>query len=121
VSTRIPILRLALVALAVCAGGGIARAQSTTLPDGTPVFQIEMKDGVVTPQRLEVPAGRRFLIEITNSGTSPAEFESKDLKKEIGIFPGQKSTMAIKRLDAGEYTFFDDFHPGSPAAILVAK
>jgi hypothetical protein len=98
-----------------------AFSQVTTLPDGTPVFQVEMKDGVVTPQRLEVPAGRRFLVEITNSGTTPAEFESKDLKKEIGIFPGQKSTMAIKRLDPGEYMFFDDFHPGTPGTVLIAK
>jgi cupredoxin-like protein len=86
-----------------------------------PTFQIDMKDGAVTPQRLEVPAGRRFLIQITNSGKEPAEFESKDLKKEIGIFPGQKSEMVIKRLDAGEYAFFDDFHPGSAPTILVAK
>lgn len=118
---RRTLLGVGLVALSLDASRGIALSQGTTLPDGTPVFQVEMKDGVVTPQRLDVPAGRRFLIEIKNSGTTPAEFESKDLKKEIGIFPGQTSTMAIKRLDAGEYTFFDDFHPGSPAAVLIAK
>lgn len=114
------IARSALIPLVMTLASA-ALSQETALPDGTPIFHVEMKDGVVTPQRLEVPAGRRFLIEITNSGTTPAEFESKDLKKEIGIFPGQKSTMAIKRLDPGEYTFFDDFHPGAPGTVLVAK
>ena len=91
------------------------------LADDLPTVAIEMKDGVVTPPRLEVPAGRRFLVEITNSGTTPAEFESRDLKKETGVFPGQKTSMVIKKLDPGEYAFFDDFHPGSPPTILVAK
>ena len=98
-----------------------AVAVSTAKSEDAPTFQIEMKDGIVTPARLEVPAGTRFLIEITNSGSGPAEFESRDLKKEIGIFPGKKSTMVIKRLDPGEYAFFDDFNPGSAVAILVAK
>ncbi|HQX85662.1 MAG TPA: cupredoxin domain-containing protein, partial [Aestuariivirga sp.] len=27
----------------------------------------------------------------------------------------------IRTLDPGEYSFFDDFQPGSPPAILTAK
>ena len=110
--------RLAVVASAIILA---AQASGLVVAEDAPTFQIDMKDGVVTPQRLEIPAGRRVLIEITNSGSGPAEFESRDLKKEIGLFPGKKGTLVIKRLDPGEYAFFDDFHPGAAVAVIIAK
>ena len=95
--------------------GGIARA------DDDPVFRIEFKDGVVTPLRLEVPANRRFSLELHNLGETPAEFESRELRKEKVLVPGSNSVLVIRRLDPGEYDFFDDFHPDAPSAVLVAK
>lgn len=95
-------------------------ATAPVAAEDAPTFQIEMKDGVVTPQQLEVPAGQRIIFEITNSGTSPAEFESRDLKKEVVLAPGSKGTLVIKRLEPGEYSFFDDFHPAT-TAVLIAK
>jgi hypothetical protein len=86
-----------------------------------PSFRIEFKDGVVTPLRLEVPANKRFVLELVNSGTTPAEFESKELRREKVLAPGVTSTLVIRTLDPGEYDFFDDFHPDAPPAVLVAK
>ena len=51
-------------------------------------FRIEFNDGVVTPQRLEVPANRRLVLELVNKGQSPAEFESRELRKEKVLAPG---------------------------------
>jgi len=86
-----------------------------------PVFRIEFKDGVVTPRRLEVPAKRRFKLELHNLGQTPAEFESRELRKEKVLAPGVSSTLVIRTLDPGEYEFFDDFHLDAPPAVLVAK
>ena len=86
-----------------------------------PVFRIEFNDGVVTPRRLEVPAKRRFKLELHNVGRTPAEFESHELRKEKVLAPGAKSFIVIRTLDPGEYDFFDDFHPSAPPAVLVAK
>jgi heme/copper-type cytochrome/quinol oxidase subunit 2 len=86
-----------------------------------PTFQVEMKDGVVTPNRIEVPAGRRIVIEITNSGTTPSEFESHELKRETGVFPGSKARFAIRSLTPGEHEIFDELHSDKPVAIIVAK
>lgn len=85
------------------------------------VFQIEMKDGVITPAKLEVPAKTRFKIIIRNSGTMPAEFESNELRKEVVVPPGSEAPMIIRTLDPGEYKFFDDFQPAAPPALLIAK
>jgi hypothetical protein len=100
---------------AVLIAAGISRAEDD------PVFRIEFNDGKVTPQRLEVPAKRRFKLELHNVGTSPAEFESKELRKEKVLAPGASSTLVIRTLDPGEYDFFDDFHPDAPPAVLIAK
>jgi hypothetical protein len=84
-------------------------------------FRIEFNDGKFEPSRLEVPANTRLEIELVNKGQSPAEFESKQLRKEKALAPGATSTLVIRGLDPGEYDFFDDFHPDAPPAVLVAK
>lgn len=86
-----------------------------------PTFVIEFHDGKVAPLRLEVPAGRRFKIELRNTGAAPAEFESNELRKEKVLAPDSTSVMVVRSLDPGEYAFFDDFHPDAPQAVLVAK
>lgn len=86
-----------------------------------PVFTIEFHDGKVEPQQLEVPANRRFKLELRNTGATPAEFESNELRKEKVIAPETTSILIFRSLDAGEYPFSDDFHPDAPKAVLVAK
>jgi hypothetical protein len=100
---------------ACCAGLASAQAEDD------PVFTIEFHDGKVAPVRVEVPANRRFKIELRNSGVTPAEFESNELHKEKVLAPGTTSILVFRTLDPGEYTFFDDFHPDAPKAVLVAK
>jgi hypothetical protein len=103
---------------------GLAVALAFTAPtfaDDDPVFRIDFKDGVVTPLRLEVPAHRRFALELHNLGETPAEFESLELRKEKVLAPGTSSVLVIRTLEPGEYDFFDDFHPGAPPAVLVAN
>ena len=93
----------------------------TARAEDMPVFHIEFKDGVVSPLRLEVPANKPFKIELRNSGKTPAEFESTELRREKVLAADSTSFIVIRRLDPGEYKFFDDFHPDAPQAVLVAK
>jgi hypothetical protein len=86
-----------------------------------PVFTIEFHDGRVAPLRVEVPANRRFKLELRNTGDGPAEFESNELRKEKVLAPNSTSILVFRTLDPGEYAFFDDFHPDAPKAVLVAK
>jgi Cupredoxin-like domain len=104
-----------LIAWCVCFAVPAAQAADE------PVFEIELKDGVITPSRLEVPAKTRFKIIVKNTGKIPAEFESAELRKEVVVPAGNTATMIIRTLDAGEYKFFDDFQIGAPPAVLIAK
>lgn len=86
-----------------------------------PVFVIKFADGKIDPQVLEVPADSRFKLVLQNEGTSPVEFESTELRREKVLGAGTTSFIIIRRLDPGEYRFFDDFHPDTPPATLIAK
>ena len=103
--------------LAALGAGAVMPARA----EDEPTFRIEFNDGKVTPERLEVPAGRRIVLDLHNIGKSPAEFESRELRKEKVLAPESRSTLVIRTLDPGAYDFFDDFHPDAPPAVLIAK
>ncbi|MDY7578863.1 cupredoxin domain-containing protein [Herbaspirillum sp. RTI4] len=86
-----------------------------------PTFKLEMSDGKLIPARLEVPAKTKFKIELHNIGTSAAEFESIQLRKEKVLGPGAQSFVVIAPLQPGEYKFFDDFHLDKPPGVIVVK
>ena len=94
---------------------GVSRA------DGDPAFVIKFKDGAIEPAEIVVPADVRFKLELHNVGVSPVEFESIVLRKEKVLGPGASSFIVIRRLDPGEYEFFDDFHLDMPPARLIAR
>jgi hypothetical protein len=107
----------AFIALSLVACGIVPRALAEEMPS----FSIEFKDGTIAPMRLEVPAGKPFKIELHNTGKSAAEFESVEMHREKVISPDSSTFVVIRRLDAGEYKFFDDFAPDAPQALIVAK
>ena len=86
-----------------------------------PVVKLVARDGVFSPSVIEVPAGKRVRLEVSNEGKTPMEFESRDLKQEKVIPPGGKATLTIRALKAGDYKFFDEFHEKTGQGRLVAK
>ncbi len=106
-------LTICLIAYACLTGA----AQAEDLP----TFQLDMKDGKLTPERIVAPAKQRFKIEITNSGKSAAEFESIQLRKEKVLAPGAHSFVVFRSLSPGEYKFFDDFHQTTAQGVLVVQ
>ena len=78
------------------------------------VLKLSARDGKFEPQKLEVPAGKRFKIEISNDGKGPMEFESKDLKQEKVLAAGAKSSVVINALKPGHVRLLRRVSPGSP-------
>ena len=85
------------------------------------VYKLDVRDGVFEPATLEVPAGKRFKIEISNVGKGPIEFESRDLRQEKVLAPGATSSVVINALKPGTYTFFDEYHMDLPKGKIIAK
>jgi len=101
-------------------GVGLLLAATVSAAADLPTFKLEMKDGVLNPARIAVPAGQKIKIEIHNTGQSAVEFESVQLRKEKVLAPGAQSFVVIAPLQPGEYKFFDDFHTQAQG-VIVAK
>ena len=104
--------------LVLTAGLLFATAVSAQEPSA---FKLTARDGVFEPTVINVPAGKRFRLEVENQGKTAMEFESRDLKQEKVIPPGGKVTLTINALKAGEYKFFDEFHEKTGQGKIIAK
>lgn len=89
--------------------------------DDVALFKLVARDGVFEPATVEVPAGKRFRLEVSNDGKTAMEFESRELKQEKVIAPGKKAVLTINALKAGEYKFVDEFHEKAGQGKVVAK
>jgi plastocyanin len=98
-----------------------ALASTAVLADDVALFKLAARDGVFEPTVIEVPAGKRFRLEVSNQGKTAIEFESRDLKQEKVIPPGGKATVTINALKAGEYRFFDEFHEKTGQGKIIAR
>lgn len=86
-------------------------------------LSVTLHDGVITPQKIEVPAGKKQMLKVTNTGKSAAEFESKRLRIEKIIAPGKTVEIELRPLPAGTYPFVEEFHEDQPTARgeIIAK
>jgi hypothetical protein len=89
--------------------------------DDMPSFKLSIRAGHFIPETLEVPAGTKFRLLITNEGPGAEEFESIELKKEKVLAPGVSSFLIFQPLKPGSYKFFGDFHPETAQGRIVAK
>ena len=92
----------------------------------TPTFaaetlELRIKDHRYYPDRLEVKAGERFKIKVTNEDATSEEFESKSMIIEKFIGPGRTITVTLGPLKPGTYDFFGCFHPTTAKGQLIAK
>jgi len=113
--TEVTKMRIALLAAV------LALVPMAALAEDLPVHKLVAKDGVFEPATIEVTAGKRFKIELSNEGKGPMEFESKDLKQEKVIAKGAKSSFVINALKPGTYVFFDEYNQNAPKGKIVAK
>ena len=103
---------------------GVALAVLAALParaDDVPTFKVELNDGVISTQRIEVPAKQRFRVEVTNKGKTAAEFESLPLGLELVVAPGLTRSRVLPGKSPGRYPFYDEFHMKTTQGEFVIK
>jgi plastocyanin len=112
---RLPFLFPALASGWLACGAIVARA------DEQPVFTLTLKNHRFQPDHLDVPAGQRFRIQLTNQDDTVDEFESYDMKWEKIVAVGATVTVRAGPLHPGTYKFFDDYHPDTATGTVTAK
>ena len=96
-------------------------ASGSTQAEELREFKLAIKTGHFIPETLEVPAGVRFKLVITNQGPGPEEFESYELKKESVMGEGAIRPLVFASLKPGSYPFFSEFHPDTAKGRIIAK
>ncbi len=104
-----------------CAVALLLFGTATAGADETLTYKLLAKDGRFHPETIEVPAGKRFRIEVTNANEGPEEFESTELYKEVVLAPGVTRTVVFAPLKPGVYRFFGEFHPETARGRIVVK
>lgn len=107
------IRRLVLAAVLSLSLGAYAQAQ--------PQLDLVIKDHKFSPDRIEVPAGKKVKLVVDNQDATPEEFESEQLKVEK-VIPGKsKATIYVGPLKPGEYKFVGEFNEKTAKGVIVAK
>ncbi len=96
---------------------------SATLLCAAPSFAedyvITIKNHAFSPKDLVIPAGQKVKVLVKNEDSTPAEFESYELKREKIIGGNSQAIVFIGPLDAGTYGYFEEFHPGTTGTITA--
>ncbi len=110
-----PSLRPVMITMLLAGLGALAAPATAAEP-----VRLVLKDNQFTPREVTVPSGERFRIEVHNHDSTPAEFESSDLRVEKIVVPGGKILVSAGPLKPGTYKFFDDYHPDTANGTVTA-
>lgn len=80
---------------------------------------LTITDGGFTPTQLDVPAGERLQLDVTNATTAAVEFESPALNREKVVPPGKTVRVFAAGLEPGRYDFFDETHKERRGVLVV--
>ncbi len=98
-----------------------ALTTATAFAAGEPEFHLVLDKHKFTPDRIEVPAGKKVKLLVENRDATPAEFESETLKVEKVVAGKGKAVVFIGPLKPGEYKFVDEYNEKSAFGVIVAK
>ena len=117
-------LRLRRSVAAVLAGAvilaGLAAGRPARAEEPQEVV-ITFKDHKVIPDRLKLPAGRKFKFIVRNEDAAAEEFESVRLNREKVVPAGGQIVVLVGPLSPGVYDYFGDFHPETAQGELTVE
>lgn len=84
-------------------------------------YTLILKDHKFSPSELTIPANTQVKITIKNEDSTAAEFESHDLNREKVVQGNSSITVIVGPLEAGSYSFFDEFHEATAKGTIIVK
>ena len=86
-----------------------------------PEIEIQIKDHLFIPSTIEIPAGQKVKLFITNLDSTPEEFESYELNREKVINGNSRTVIFIGPLEPGEYPFFGEFYQKTAQGVIIVR
>jgi len=84
-------------------------------------YELTLKDATFSPAEIRVPAGKPFMIKMTNANAAPAELEGKELAIEKVAAGNSSIVVRVKALQRGKYLFVDEFQEDVAKGYVVAE
>ncbi len=110
--------RATAVALTILVLGGLS---SAVLAADPPETRLTIENNRFSPDEIKVKANTPFVIVVTNKDKTPEELESKELKIEKVIPPGQTVKVRVRALKPGTYPFVGEYHESTAKGRIVAE
>jgi hypothetical protein len=82
---------------------------------------LHIKNHKFIPDVLELPMGKKIIINVYNDDSTIEEFESVDLKREKIIPANSKAKIILAPLKEGEYKFFGEFNEETAQGKIIVK
>jgi plastocyanin len=82
---------------------------------------VTIKDHRFEPSEVRAKAGEKIVLNVTNSDSTPEEFESSSLNREQLIRPNHTVAIHLPALKPGRYEFYGEFNPKTATGRLVIE
>jgi plastocyanin len=99
----------------------LALATAAAAQDKPVEIAVTIENNRFSPAEIKVPAGKPFVLVVTNKDGKPEEFESKELRIEKVIPAGKTVRIKLPALKAGTYGFFGEFHEKTARGKIIAE
>ena len=111
------VTRLALMTLAAV----VLLTTAVSAQDKPTEIAVTIENNRFSPADIKVPAGKPFVLVVTNKDAKPEEFESKELRIEKVIPAGKTANIRVRALKPGAYPFFGEFNPKTAQGRIIAE
>jgi hypothetical protein len=89
--------------------------------DDPPEIPLTIEHNKFSPAEVKVKANTPFVLVVTNKDKTPEEVESKELRLEKVVPPGQTVKIRVRALKPGTYKFFGEYHEATAQGRIVAE
>ena len=99
----------------------LASASFAAFAAAEPELAVVIENHAFTPERIEVPAGKKVKLTVENRDAAAEEFDSDALRVEK-VIPGKaKGIVWIGPLKPGEYKFIGEYNEKTAHGVVVAR
>jgi heme/copper-type cytochrome/quinol oxidase subunit 2 len=111
-----PLAAKFLIGLAI-----VASASSPLRADDAVTYETTLKGNGFTAVEIKVPAGKPFIMKMTNANAAPAELEAKELKIEKVAAGNSTIVVRVKAMKPGKYLFVDEYQEDVAKGYIIAE
>ena len=94
---------------------------SPAMAENLITYETMLKGNTFTPAEIKVPAGKPFIIKMTNANPAPAELEAKELDVEKVAAGNSLIVVKVNAMGPGKYLFVDEYQEDVAKGYVIVE